>query len=155
MKQKEIITLIIMPLISMFVALITSWFVTRMTINNQNDILERDYKLKIIDKRMNIIDEASNLIGAEANTIDVFNQYKRYYSSNNESGLMETSKVLGDYNSRWQSNIVLSSLYFGESTSLVIRKMSNESAPWWSKDRKLQDEYLVTMMNELYLGVNK
>ena len=54
MKQKEIITLIIMPLISMFVALITSWFVTRMTINNQNDILERDYKLKIIDKRITV-----------------------------------------------------------------------------------------------------
>lgn len=82
---------------------------------------------------------------------DMFNIYIENHVRN-ESLNLELIQKITDYNANWQSNIMLSVLYFGESTSIAIKKMSEESAPWWRKNKNLQDEYLNSMMKELYLG---
>lgn len=150
MKFKDVI----IPIVTALIAFFASMFVTQKTIDHQNDTLNREYQLKIFEKRMSIIDEASKLRGAEPNTNDIFNQYVKSVINNKSSTILSLSKQLGEYNSRWQANLALSSLYFGESTQFAIAQMSNQSAPWWNKKREFQDNYLNAMIKELYLGIN-
>lgn len=153
MKFKNKIIYIFVPLLSITIAFITSYVTTQESISNQKDMLKLEYKVKFLEKRISIIDEAAKLIGSAPGTDDMFIEYTKDHF-NNKTLNIELSKTLSEYNSRWQSNIVLSTLYFGESANLAIRKMSNESAPWWNKNKKLQYDYLNAMMNDLMLEMN-
>jgi hypothetical protein len=145
MKFKDIIV----PIAAALIALLTSLIVTKLTINNQNNILEREYQIKIFEKRMSIIDDASKLVGANSGLNDTLNKFQSDYKKNKYDH--ELIKTLMNYNEKWQTTVNLSSLYFGSKTLNAIEKLDQESEIWWYKSESLQHQYIVAMMNEVML----